>query len=160
MVKGYSFTQIRLHWIIALFIVFQLIFGEDMGGAWDQVEETGSADMTAMVWAHIIVGVLVLLLALWRLSLRLSRGAPEAPEGPAAIKLAGHVTHWVLYALMIGAPIGGLLAWYGGVEAAAEIHEASKPAFIILIALHVLGALYHQFVVKDNLLNRMRQPAD
>ena len=36
--KGYSFTQIRLHWIIAVLIVGQLIFGEEMGEE-DQGEE-------------------------------------------------------------------------------------------------------------------------
>ncbi len=39
--KGYSLTQIRLHWVVAVLIVFQLIFGEDMGQAWRTVREGG-----------------------------------------------------------------------------------------------------------------------
>ena len=34
MVKGYSRWQIMLHWGVCALIVFQLIFGEDMGPAW------------------------------------------------------------------------------------------------------------------------------
>ena len=37
--KGYSTSQIALHWLVAVLILFQLIFGEDMGGAWDAFEE-------------------------------------------------------------------------------------------------------------------------
>ena len=33
-----------------------------------------------------------------------------------------------------------------------------KPVIIILIALHLVAALWHQFWVKDNLLARMKTP--
>jgi cytochrome b561 len=34
----------------------------------------------------------------------------------------------------------------------------AKPAFIILIAIHALAALYHQFWLKDGTLKRMLAP--
>lgn len=156
---GYSATQIRLHWVIGLLIVFQLIFGEDMAEAWSTVEDGGAPVMTTWIWAHIVAGVLVLMLALWRLGLRLSRGVPPAPDsGSALTNLGGHIGHWSFYALMIAFPVSGLLAWYGDVGIAAEAHAVMKPVVIVLIVVHVGAALWHQFRLKDNLLNRMKTP--
>lgn len=159
--KGYSSAQIRLHWLIAALIVFQLIFGEDMGAVWRSFETTGSATLGAWGWAHVVVGIAVLALAIWRLELRWARGVPDAPAGDSArqAKVASAV-HWLLYALMVIAPLSGIIAWYGGVAAAAEFHEILKPVFIVLIAGHFVAALYHHFWLKDGLLNRMRTPQD
>ena len=48
-------------------------------------------------------------------------------------------------------------AWFGGVDLAAQGHNVLKIVLLALVALHVLGALYHQFVLKDGLINRMRR---
>lgn len=159
--KGYSTAQIRLHWVIAALIVGQLIFGEDMGAAWDAVEEGAIPQMGLMVWGHILAGIAVLGLVVWRLGLRFGRGAPPPPEtGSNLAHMAAHLGHWALYALMVALPVTGLMAWYGGIEAAAEIHTIMKPVTIILIAVHIAAALWHQFYLKDGLLLRMKQPLD
>ena len=156
--KSYSRSQIALHWGIAALILYQLIMGEDMGSAWRAVETGAVPVMNIWIWAHIIVGTAVLALVVWRLVLRLGRGVPAAPEGLSKpMVLAGEAGHWALYAVMFAAPISGLLAWYGGVLSAAEVHEVFKPIIIILVVLHVAAALWHHFVRKDGLLNRMRK---
>jgi cytochrome b561 len=159
--KGYSGTQILLHWVIGLLIVFQLIFGEDMGQAWRSVESGGIPTMGLMVWAHIVVGGAVLALVVWRLALRLRRGVPDAPAGDSKpVQLAAHIGHWALYALMVLFPVTGFAAWYGGIHDLAEVHEMMKPILILLILVHLLAALWHQFWLKDNLLARMKRPQD
>lgn len=160
--KGYSATQIRLHWIIAALIVAQLIFGEGIGSAFRELVKTGIATYPTATLAHIIGGALILALALWRIALKVRRGAPDLPEGqPPLTKLAAKATHGALYLLMIGAPVSGAVAWFGGgIESVAEAHELAKPLFIGLIVLHVAGALWHQFVLKDGLLLRMKRPQD
>ena len=35
-----------------------------------------------------------------------------------------------------------------------------KPVTIILVAVHVVAALWHQFYLKDGLLLRMKRPLD
>lgn len=161
MVKGYSIPQIALHWGVALLILFQLVFGEAMGQAWRSVRQGATAAMTGMVWAHILVGIAVLALVVWRLWLRFSRGAPEAASGESkAVRLAGAVSHWALYGLMVAAPVTGLLAWYGGVTALAAVHVLAKPLFILLIGLHVIASLWHQFVRKDGVMARMVRPVE
>jgi cytochrome b561 len=161
MVKGYSPTQIALHWVVGILIVLQLVFGDSMTDVYRAFRRSGAADLTLMAWLHIIAGVAVLVFAGWRLVLRVTRGAPPAPEGEsAAFALAGAVSHWVLYALMVLVPITGLLAWYADLATMGELHQLAKPALIILIGLHVAAALYHQFILKDGLLNRMRKAQD
>jgi cytochrome b561 len=76
------------------------------------------------------------------------------------LRSAAHLAHLALYALMILMPLSGLAAWFGRVEVAGEVHEALRLALLGLIALHVLAALWHQFWLKDGLLQRMRQPLD
>lgn len=160
-VKGYSLTQIGLHWSVAVLIVFQLIFGEEMGGAWEAVEDGAVPVMSNWVWAHIIVGIAVLALVMWRIALRLSRGVPEVPHSDNALMMkAAEWGHLALYGVMILIPVSGLVAWYGVVEAAAEVHEITKPLLILLVLGHVAAALYHQFWLKDGLLQRMKRPLD
>ena len=65
------------------------------------------------------------------------------------------MTHWGLYALMILLPVSGSVAWFLGVRDAAEVHEVMKTVMLVLIVLHVVGALYHQLVQKDGLMRRM-----
>jgi cytochrome b561 len=43
----------------------------------------------------------------------------------------------------------------GGVFGLLMIHEFSAYALLVLIALHILAALYHQFVLRDHLIARM-----
>ena len=159
--KGYSFTQIRLHWVVAALILFQLIFGEDMGGAWRAVENGTAPVMSYWVWAHILVGIAVLALVAWRVALRVTRGAPAVPHSDSVLMMkAAERGHLALYAVMIFAPASGLMAWYGGVAVAAELHEIAKPVLIVLVLGHVVAALYHQFWLKDGLLLRMKRPLD
>ena len=161
MPKGYSSAQIGLHWIIALLIALQFLFNEPMGEAFDSVMRGTVPPFSWAVWAHIAGGVAILALVLWRVALRRSRGAPPPPEGEGTLLgRAATLGHWALYALMVLAPATGLAAWYGGIEAAAELHELFKPLLIILVAVHVLAALFHQFVLKDNLLARMKRTLD
>jgi cytochrome b561 len=94
--------------------------------------------------------------------LRLTRGVPPSPEGTSsALHLAGNIGHALLYVLMIGLPVTGLLAWYGGVTSLAGLHgELLKSLLWLFIIGHIAAALYHHFILKDGLINRMRKPLD
>ena len=58
---------------------------------------------------------------------------------------------------MILMPLSGSVAWFGGVEVAAQGHNVLKIVLLALVALHVIGALYHQFILRDGTLARMRR---
>ncbi len=132
---GYTAAQILLHWVIVLLVLFQLIFGEDMGAAFRQVTRGEALDGDAALSAnlHLWVGIAILVLAAVRLVTRLGFGAPAAPAGTSHLQARlAEAMHWLFYALLFLVPISGLLAWFV-TPALGEIHELSKPAFIVLI---------------------------
>ncbi len=155
--QGYSRLQIALHWIAVLLIAQQYLLKDAIAAAWKAVQEGTEAAFDPLVLAHVAGGAAILLLALWRLSIRARRGAPAAAGGSAAQRGLAAATHLGLYALMILMPVSGALAWFGGVELAASGHAILKLALLALAALHVAGALYHHFVLRDGLINRMRR---
>ena len=156
MPKGYSSAQIGLHWIIALLIALQFLFNEPMGEAFDSALEGELQPFSWPVWAHIAGGTLILGLAIWRVILRRSRGAPPPPEGEGSLLgRAATLGHWALYALILLLPVGGLIAWFGGVDLAGEAHGLLSNVLLFVVAVHVAAALWHQFWLKDHLLRRM-----
>ena len=160
MVKGFSRAQIAMHWGVAVLIISNLLMGDDISGLWRQIQQTGPMPTTTGAWLHIIVAIAALALILWCLTLRLTRGVPAAPAGESrALTLAGEAGHILLYALMIALPVTDLPAWYDGVTSLTDLHGGILQALLwLLIAGHVLAAIYHHFVLKDGLLNRMRKP--
>lgn len=153
---GYSAVQIGLHWVVALLIAAQLIFGDGISDAYERVLQGQDIGFVPMAALHVLGGVLIFVFGLWRLVLRLRRGVP-APmaKTPRWQIVASEAVHYALYAVMIIAPLTGAAAWFGGIEAAGDAHESAKPVIVLLVLVHVLAALYHQFIKKDGLLRRM-----
>ena len=156
MPSGYSPLQIRLHWVIFALVVLQFIFNQPMSDAWDDFEDGLQPEVTAGVIGHVVAGLLVLALALWRIAVRLRLGVPPLPDNEAPVlKVAAHATHWALYLLIVVMPVSGAVAWFRGVEGAADAHETLKVILLFLVGLHILAALYHHFVLKTDILRRM-----
>ncbi|MFN7223753.1 MAG: cytochrome b [Paracoccaceae bacterium] len=159
--KGYSLTQIALHWLVAGLIALQFLLNEPMSDAWDVVEDGGSVGFDPLVAAHVFGGIAILALVLWRIGLRLTRGVPDLPlTDPAHMRLAAHLGHMGLYALMVAIPVSGAVAWFVGIETAAEVHEVMTTLLLVLVAVHAAAAVWHQFWLKDGLLLRMKRPSD
>lgn len=153
---GYSSIQIALHWTIALLVFFQLIFGESMTTVVDAAEEgivPSPTDVT-ISFAHYWVGIAILCLVALRLLLRIVQGTP-APAGVTTwMSYVAKAAHWLFYALLVAVPVTGLLAIYVSGDF-GDYHSLGKPIFIVLIALHAAGALFHQLFLKDGTLRRM-----
>jgi cytochrome b561 len=158
--SGYSRLQIVLHWLVFALIALQYLFKGAISAAWDRVTDGIEIGFDPLVLIHVGCGALVLLFALWRASLRARRGVPEAIEANKLLGALAKLTHFGLYSLMVLLPVSGSVAWFGGVEAAAQVHNVMKIALLALLALHVVGALYHQFVLRDGTLARMRRAED
>ncbi len=158
---GYSRWQIRLHWAVAVLIVLQVVLSDGISSAYDEVTRGMEVAPNALIASHVIGGILVLAFGIWRLVLRMRRGVPDAPATtPWMQVLAGEAVHYAIYGLLVLVPMSGMAAWFGGVAAAGDAHEVLKTVLIVLVLLHVLAALYHQFYLKDGLLLRMKRPAD
>jgi len=159
---GYSSAQILLHWTIALLILVQFLAADGIEHAWDAFEagETLRSGDMPLAWLHIGIGITVLVLAIVRVWLRLTRGAPPLPENdPLPARIGAHVVHGLIYLLLFLLPISGSVAWFGGVEQAGDAHKFFKTALLVLVGLHVAGALVQQFVLRSGLLMRMLRPA-
>jgi cytochrome b561 len=172
----YTKLAIWLHWIVAIMMIFMLVFGED----YIRVPRGASlADWGPS--AHASFGILILLLGLARLFWRLGNPPPALPSAmPRWQVLASHATHWAFYALMIAIPVFGLLAIvpYGAARLDVDQvsffklfpvafmpnlgdwtmdgHELLSKVAEALVIIHVIAALKHQFWDKDGLLSRMR----
>ncbi len=125
---------------------------------------------------HKSIGVTIFALVLFRIFWRFTHKPPallasyKAWEG----KLAKNV-HRLLYALMIALPLSGIIMavaskygikWFGleligGLdntllrEAFKEVHEIVGIVILLVIIVHIIGALKHKFIDKDDTLKRM-----
>ncbi len=155
-VTGYNRTQIILHWVIAALVVFQFVGHEAIVEVYELINKGQEPAIPVLARAHVFLGGLTLILAIWRVVLRLTRGAPDLPaEENAALKIVAKVTHLTLYAAIFIMPLSGMGAWFGGQEFAATVHAVFKVVVLISVGLHVVGALYQQYVLKTGLLKRM-----
>lgn len=151
----YSKSQIYLHWLIAALVTFQLLFHDGIIKLW-KARMDGSIANVPIPDPHVIVGILIFVLMLWRLWLRLTKGAPALPEDEKpALKLVAKATHILFYALLLFMPISGSVAWFFGIEQPAIVHALVEKALIPLIALHFLAALAQHFWFKTDVLKRM-----
>jgi cytochrome b561 len=187
--ERYSPAARRFHWLTVLLVAVQLPLGYYMTYrgyeleyvAADGVIKKGLFDATTgfLYDSHKLIGLAILAVVVLRLMYRLTAGAPRAePTVPKALVGISHLTHWLLYLLLLAVPVGGYLgvSYFGATQAfglpipavVAKDQEMSKEIFALhaigamalagLVALHVLAAFYHRFVRKDGVLARMLKP--
>jgi cytochrome b561 len=170
--KAYSPTQKALHWL--LFVLVLGLYGLTYGEA---LFERGDPNRDVVWWLHILFGLLAGLVV-WRLSLRLTRGAPQLPTSMTSMeRTLARVGHFALYALLITIPVLGiLLTWLRGdtlsffglftipapfqadrniARTIQEVHSLSANGILIVTGIHTLAALWHHFIRKDDVLERM-----
>jgi cytochrome b561 len=152
--SGYSGLQIGLHWAIALLIGVNYLVSEGMEETFDSMME-GKAVTGWTPAIHVYVGVAVLVLVAIRILVRVTRGAPGPVQGGTLFDKLGEVSHWVLYALMLAVPALGAISWYLKIDQTAGLHVLVMNGMMILIGVHAVAALFHQFILKDHLLLRM-----
>lgn len=156
--KGYSGTQIMLHWAIAGLVVIQFLINQGMEESFTAFMRGGTvpAETLRMANLHAISGGAIFVLALWRLWLRFTRGVPALPaEEPTATRLLARATHALFYALLIGMPVAGAAAWYLGIAGAGRAHGLAAYLLLGLIGLHLAGVLVQFFVFKSGVPGRI-----
>ncbi len=171
----YSRTAMGLHWVIALLLVYNHALGERT-----EHMERGPA-LFAVFQMHKSIGITILLLSLWRLWARIRHPRPAPVADSRWAKRLSSFVHSGFYVVMIGAPLTGWIIvstsktkiptlLFGTIpwphlplgsagrvlhEIAEEAHGALATIAIGLLVLHVVGALRHQFIMRDGLVDRM-----
>ncbi|MBX3596863.1 MAG: cytochrome b/b6 domain-containing protein [Rhizobiaceae bacterium] len=158
---GYTRSQIVLHWLIAALVAFQFLASDGIEAAWRafiRTQVVGDA-FSALALAHIVVGITILLLVGARLWLRLKHGAPAPdPAEPRVLQWLAKLAHFALYVVLIILPLSGLVGWVFGQSQPIEVHQIAKTILLVLVGLHLLGVLFHQFIWKTGVLRRMFVP--
>jgi len=164
-----------LHWLIAAGIFAMIYLGLEQAGM------EGGPEKLAVRATHSSIGLIVFVLMTARLVWRLTNEVPAHPDGmPGWQRFSAGVVHWGLYAAvfvqLVAGPLttatgprgDGLISFFNlfsfslPVTASAErhsfweeIHVFTWKIVAVLLIVHVLGALYNHFVVKNDVLRRM-----
>lgn len=156
-VPRYSRPQMILHWFTLAALAVSFFSSGMMEAAWRELMRAGGDFVSPGPNLHSMIGFLVLVVTAIRIGMRLVLGAPAAEASwPRWMVIASQAVHGLLYVALIAMPVTGILAWIVGITGAAMLHGLIWNLLLLLIAAHVGAALWHQFVLKDNLLARMR----
>jgi cytochrome b561 len=172
---SYSRTARRFHWSTAALVAIQapiglyMVYRGNTLQLWDGLTNT-------LYNSHKLLGIVIFLLVLARLVYRLSQGAPaDEPSLERWQKAASHATHWGLYLLLLLVPIGGYLgiSLYPALDVFGIplpsvtttsqqmatrvffLHWVGAILIILLVGMHVSAALFHYFIRRDGVLQRM-----
>jgi cytochrome b561 len=164
----YGAVAIFMHWATAALIV--VLFATGL----QAVAQTDDAAKVALLRAHVPVGIGVLLLTALRIAWRLlaDRGRPNSPaQDPAWRRLLARAVHIGLYVVIVVTAISGFATVLVSGAMPAIISGATLPdltvglpramhgimprLMLVLLAMHIGVALYHQFILRDRMLARM-----
>ncbi|MBL4787095.1 MAG: cytochrome b [Cohaesibacteraceae bacterium] len=169
--QNYHPVFVALHWLLAFMIILALLMGGNvMAKLPNDVPEKLDHLRT-----HMSIGGVILILMLIRLAFRLlaKHPAPIQTGNRLSAKL-GPLVHLLFYVAVIGMAASGIatslltglpeIVFFGSGNPLPETFDNLLPRKVhglfanllwTLIGLHLLGFIYHQFMVKDNLLSRM-----
>jgi cytochrome b561 len=168
--KRWSGVHQLLHWAVAALVVSQLVVGFFF-------MEFKDNQQPPLLPLHVSLGVLVGLLMLGRLAWRLGHAVPALPDTLTPLqKRLARATHVTLYTLLLAQFVVGYLLedtfgarvhlfglplplfvgeTKGWPNLFGAIHRWIGYALVAVLALHVAGALVHEFWFRDNVLRRM-----
>ena len=170
--ERYGAVSQFLHWTVVVLVILQFVLGFTAAGM------PISMQRLVLLVRHKSIGMTILALVLLRLTWRGFSPAPALPkEMPSLHKTAAHLSHVLLYALLISMPIVGWITssashltvtWFGlfafpdlvGPDAhlakfAKATHATMAWMLLATASLHALAALWHHFMLKDDVLRRM-----
>ena len=168
---GYDVIAQTLHWL-----VFALVFAQFLIG-WAMPEIHRDTPREGLVDWHLSVGATLMFVVVLRLVWWFTHPVPLATTMKAwEIRLAKHV-HNVLYLLLLAIPLlGWVAAGYFGytvhlfgpftlpaladnimewAHEVGDVHAVLTNVLIGVVGLHIVGALYHSFIVRDRVMQRM-----
>ncbi len=161
-----------LHWLVAIGIIALFWLGLE------QADMERGPEKLAVRGTHASVALAVFSLMIFRLIWRLVNEVPAHPDGmPGWQKISSSLAHLAIYiavfvqliaGAMVTATGGKALPFFGlfSVPLPIEenhdkhefwegIHEYAWIPLAAILVIHLLGALYNHFVVKNDVLRRM-----
>ena len=163
-----------LHWLMAVLLLAAYLLIEQRG-----LFPRGSGGRAAMMQGHYWAGLSILVLVFLRVAERARRGAPPVvPPLPRWQAMPAKLLHLALYAFFFAMPLLGLAtAWSDGKQVLLpftgvalppllptdralahrleDLHGTIGELFYWVIGAHVLAALWHHWMRRDDTLRRM-----
>lgn len=158
------------HWLVVVLIVAQFVLGWTMPDI-----HKGTRPDGLIAW-HLGVGATLIAAVVLRIVWRLTHRVAPATLSPV-LGVVSHITHGLLYLALVVVPVLGWAnassrGWsirllgllpYPAIapvgspvgHAMGDIHGVLAWVLFALIALHVAAALFHRFVLRDRILQRM-----
>jgi len=164
----YSKPMVIVHWLTLVVLIAAWFLGESV----HEARHDGDATLAGYA-IHATVGAAVLLLTLMRMYFRSKDGIPPSMGNTTMDRMAKGIHH-LLYTLLVLLPVSGMVqiatsdigkALLAGNAAllpkkldgvvAHGVHEVLVNVLIVVVSIHILAAIYHQFILKDGLMERM-----
>lgn len=168
-IQKWALSSRIFHWVSVVLLLV----------TWGMIVLNENADSFTYIKLHKAFGLSLLCWMVGRVINRLVTKAPPDVPMPKAQTIIAHLTHLVLYSLLFAMPIAGfMLSMYGDHSVSMfglfEIPVLVTPddeqaqffenlhtkiiwtLLLVFSGLHIAGALYHQIVKKDKLINRMK----
>jgi cytochrome b561 len=169
LVSRYHPLLVAMHWILAVLVIVALALGVLV---MVKIPNTDPMKLEALR-SHMLGGTLIFVLMLVRLVVRIRTEHPAEPSaGHPLLDRLAWASHRLMYAAVFGMAMSGLLMAlqtglpgivFGGGTLPADfwiypirsVHYLFSRMLMGLIALHIVGALYHTLLLRDGLLRRM-----
>ncbi|HTS53286.1 MAG TPA: cytochrome b [Burkholderiales bacterium] len=171
--RRYDKVAIALHWLVALGVFVMVGLGWYMVGI-----AKGTPPRAFFYNLHKSIGVTVAIIVLVRVVWRWNHQPPPLPPGTASwVVNASRLSHSLLYALLVLMPVAGFTAsnftkygvTYFGLfkigplfaenkalyELFQGIHHAASEVLVIVIGIHIAGALKHLLIDRDGVFFRI-----
>ena len=167
---SYDNVAIALHWMTALLVIANFTLAQ----TWDWFAKPVKGLMED---THMSFGVLLTIVIFARLIWRVMPGHQMSSLEAGWVRISSKATHYLLYLLLLAeAGLGFAFRWgagrpmeFFGLGIPPLIGEIARPlrrelrefhewigwAIIVIALLHAAAALYHHYVLKDRVLERM-----
>jgi cytochrome b561 len=170
----YRLSARLYHWISAVIVLGMLPVGEYLGHF-----NPPDGPMTDRLYMlHESFGVALWVVVLARLVSRQIHGTPPMPDHAGfVVDIASKLNHLAMYVILLVQPVTGFLAnsaggygvtWFNVValpsligkdqalsDQLTALHKLGGLALIVLVCIHLLGAIYHGYIRRDGVVSRM-----
>lgn len=171
--QGYSWLSIALHWITAIAVITLYLLAE-------LSEDMPKAERREMMTLHVSIAMSLYIILWARIFWRLGNTRPALPRQNI---LLDQLARWVPMVLLAGIAImlvsGPFLIWSNGSpieifntislpspmeknhdlhELGEEIHKFGGKVILVGVLLHVLGAIKHLAINRDDVMKKMLKP--
>ncbi len=162
------------HWLVLGLLMIEFAI------AWTMPDVHKDTKPEGLIAWHIFFGTLILTVVILRILWRLTHSAPADVPMTLLQTMAAKAVHKLLYAILLILPVLGWTnassrGWdvkllgllslpalspkgSGWGHEMGDVHQAVAIGLLVLVGLHVTAAIYHQWIMKDHLLQRMMPP--